>query len=59
MVLDKRHGLQVFVHVESHEMADVENHKAPNHLFADAKPDGRQSWNNSHVNNNLIVGSAV
>ena len=59
MVLDNQHGLQVFVHVESHEMVDIEDHKAANHLFADVQPDGTQSWNSSHVNNKSIVGSVV
>lgn len=59
MVLDNQHGLQVFVHVESHEMVDIEDHKAANHLFVDVEADGRQSWNSSHVNNKSIVGSVV
>lgn len=51
----------MFVHVESHEMSDVEDKRSPNNLFPDDKSDGeyhQQVWE-VDVRKHQAVGNVV
>ena len=48
---------QVFVHVESHEMKDVESNKLPNHLYPDAESEQelrQQIWADDDVKDKSV-----
>jgi hypothetical protein len=52
---------QVFVHVESHEMVDVEDNKSPDHLYPDAESEQehqRTMWEGGDIKNKSVESVA-